>query len=495
MYSKINIQKFNIMNSNYKFSQSAMIILGFLVLSFFTGCKKFVEVPPPTSSLSGADVYTNNSTAIAVLTGIYANMSESNLFGDGYTSSISLELGLCSDELTLYSVNPGTGAEFLYTNSLSPSSPYTPNYWSQIYSTLFICNAAIEGLTASGSLTPAVKQQIMGEAKFMRALCYFYLVNLYGDVPLITGTDYNVNRLLPRAPSDSVYQQMISDLKDAQNLLSPNYLDGTLLQTTTERVRPTKWAAAALLARVYLYTGNWVSAESEADTVINNTSLYSLTSLDNVFLKNSSEAIWQLQPINVGQNTGDALAFFISADGLGSNGYGDVYLSNQQLNSFEPGDQRRADWVDSTIVNGTTNTYYYAYKYKVNTLNAPVTEYVMALRLGEQYLIRAEARAEQGNIAGSQADLNTIRNRAGLPNTTANDKESLLKAILHERQVELFTEWGQRWFDLKRTNTVDSVMSVVEPQKGGIWNSDLQLFPIPLYDLQHDPNLVQNAGY
>ncbi|HEY4197438.1 MAG TPA: RagB/SusD family nutrient uptake outer membrane protein, partial [Mucilaginibacter sp.] len=117
-------------------------------------------------------------------------------------------------------------------------------------------------------------------------------------------------------------------------------------------------------------------------------------------------------------------------------------------------------------------------------------------RLAEQYLIRAEARSQEGNVSGAQSDLNVIRNRAGLANTTASTQTTLLTAILHERQVEMFTEWGHRWLDLKRTGTVDAVMSLVLPAKGGGgWNPNMALMPLPLGDLQADQNLTQNPGY
>jgi hypothetical protein len=174
-----------------------------------------------------------------------------------------------------------------------------------------------------------------------------------------------------------------------------------------------------------------------------------------------------------------------------------VYLSNQLLNAFEPNDKRKTNWINNVTVGSvpTSATYYFAYKYKSATLNAPVTEYTMVLRLGEQYLIRAEAKAHQNNIGGSQGDLNVIRKRAGLSNTTANEKNALLAAILHERQTELFTEWGHRWLDLKRTNNIDAVMNTVAPTKGTTWNSNWALYPIPLYDIIQNPNLVQNSGY
>jgi hypothetical protein len=121
----------------------------------------------------------------------------------------------------------------------------------------------------------------------------------------------------------------------------------------------------------------------------------------------------------------------------------------------------------------------------------------MIFRLAELYLIRAEAEANgaTGGVTSAIGDLNIIRNRAGLLNYTgATDQQSVLTAIYHERQVELFTE-GHRWYDLKRTKTVDAVMSIATALKGGAWSSYQQLYPLNPSDMQYDPNLIQNAGY
>ena len=107
------------------------------------------------------------------------------------------------------------------------------------------------------------------------------------------------------------------------------------------------------------------------------------------------------------------------------------------------------------------------------------------------YLIRAEARAEQGNTAGAAADLNIVRQRAGLPPTTATDPAVLLAAILHERQIEFFAEWGHRWLDLKRTGAVTSVLSAEKSH----WDVTDALYPIPANELTENPKLVQNPGY
>jgi hypothetical protein len=140
-------------------------------------------------------------------------------------------------------------------------------------------------------------------------------------------------------------------------------------------------------------------------------------------------------------------------------------------------------------------TYYFPFKYKLNKPEDPQSEYLMVLRLAEQYLIRAEARAQQGDLTGARSDLNVIRHRAGLNGTNTSTKETLLTAILKERQVELFTEWGHRWLDLKRTGKVNAVMTMVTPQKGGVWENFKQWYPIPRQDLRLNPNLTQNEGY
>ncbi|PWV55546.1 RagB/SusD family nutrient uptake outer membrane protein [Chitinophaga sp. S165] len=487
-----------------------VILICFAILAEI-GCKKLVEVPPPNNIVVQPNVYTDNASAIATLTAIYTNMTNSSGFSSISSSqSISLLSGLSADELTLYSgvTNPihiGYYKNSLSANNLTNGTGW--EHWTQLYSFVFLSNSAIEGLNSqsANALDPAVKKQLMGEARFLRAFYYFYLVNLFGDVPIAMTSDYKINSLLARSPKTEVYKQIIADLLEAEQLLSENYVDATLLKGSTERVRPIKWAATALLARVYLYTGNYLGAEEKATNVVNNAGLYSLPALNDAFLKNSEEAIWQLQPTTLYFNTQEAITFIIPSTGPtdGNDATNPVYISPQLLNSFEAGDERgkNGNWINVTTVG--TNTYYFPYKYKNGTQDLSITnpdaqtEYLMVLRLGEQYLIRAEARAQQNNITGAQNDLNAIRSRAGLIASLASDKESILSAIYHERQVELFTEWGHRWLDLKRTGTIDAVMATVTPMKanGDPWKSSQQWYPLPLSELQRAPNLVQTPGY
>lgn len=454
-------------------------------------CKKFLDVPTPYTSTNAAVVYSSNSTAAAVLTSIYQQISTMNGtgFGTPNIGSTSLFVGLSADDFTLTNPTDITMGPY-YQNALNNTQG---QFWQTIYPLVYTANAAIDGLGKSTGLSPAVEKQLMGEAKFMRAFFYFYLTNLYGDVPLVTNTDYVTTALLPRTPKDAVMAQVIADLKDAQGLLSSDFVGANAVSATTERVRPTKWAAMALLARAYLYTGDYADAVTESSEVIANTTQFGLDDLNDVFLKNSTESIWQIQATGsfFNANTGEGQIFIMPPTGPDFQHI--VYLNNDLVNSFEPGDERKTDWVNSVTV-GTT-TYYYPFKYKIGLEFVPPSEYSTVFRLAEQYLIRAEAYAQLDKTAESATDLNTIRTRAGLGNTLASTKADLLTAIMRERRIELFSEWGHRWFDLKRTGTVDAVMSVVTPLKGGTWNTNWELYPLPLQDLTSDHNLKQNPGY
>ncbi len=157
-----------------------------------------------------------------------------------------------------------------------------------------------------------MKRQLTGEAKFMRAFLHFYAVNLYGDIPLITVTNYLANNQIARTPKKDVFKQIIKDLQDAKDLLGDDYSNG-YGQVTGSRTRPNRVAAGALLARAYLFTGDWVNAEVEASLVISNTKYKLGTDLKQVFNSTSAEAIWQLAPVDPSWNTQDARFFVLTS--------------------------------------------------------------------------------------------------------------------------------------------------------------------------------------
>jgi hypothetical protein len=447
-----------------------LIILSCLLLF---SCKKILDAGLPTNVTVSQMVYATDVNATAVLTGLYIKMSKGGPAAGG--SSCAYYCGLSADEFTLRTADDELLTSF-YQNTLTPA--IIP-LWSEWYNYIYQVNAAIEGLSASTSLTPVVKQQLTGEAKFIRAFCYFYLVNLFGEVPFITSTNYRDNSTVSRSETNSVYLQIVNDLKDAQTLLSDHYLDADVRTITQERVRPTAWAATALLARVQLYRGEWEDAATQASRVIAQRTLFDTVKPASVFLKNSKEAIWQLQPVN-GNYTEDGVLFLTAQT---------VYISPFLLQAFEKNDRRKSSWLKADV------TQYYPYKYKSYNNAKATTEYLMVLRLAEQYLIRAEARTQLNDLTGAASDLNVIRRRAGLANTAVITQTALLTAILKERRIEFFSEWGHRWLDLKRTGMADAVMSVITVQKGGSWESYKQLYPIPENDRKLNPHLSQNEGY
>lgn len=476
-----------------------------LVVLLHSSCEKLVSIDAPIDTITTTEVFNSNEQATAAMASVYSNMiNDKNGSGNAiasFSTGLATILGaLSADELDLF-VSQGDPFYLYNTNRLVAEDNYSTLLWTSAYNTIYGANAVIEGIaaSASGKLHESVRKQLTGEAKFIRAFSYFYLTNFYGDVPLVLTVDFNATRNLVRTPKKDVYKQIIQDLQDALAVLPTDFSAGN-----GERTIPNKWAAAALLARTYLYNGEYARAAEQATAVIDNAAQYKLENASDVFLKESKEAIWQLKQNTSIYQIGNATpeGIFLIPDplpGINNFYYLRYQLSGQLLNAFEPGDLRRANWVGSSVnpVNAT-GTYYFPFKYKTGNYNkvpgGVASEYYVCLRLAEQYLIRAEAVA---NGAGGDAiaDLNLVRERADLPPLPASlSGPGLLAAIAHERQTELFAEWGHRWFDLKRTGKASNVLSqnpVKQP-----WQGDYQLlYPIPPVEIKADHYLVQNPQY
>lgn len=453
-----------------------------LCVVLLSGCKRYLLLDPPIDKLSAELVFTSDDAAKSAITGIYSRMAQDG-FASGNGNSIMALAGISADEFINYNLNNLP----YYNNALVPEGN-TPALWTGPYQMIYTANAILEGLLKSDKVSTAVKNQAEGEAKFIRAFCYFYLTNLYGALPLNLTTDYRINSSTSRTAQNLVYSEIVQDLTAAQVLLGNDYY-------TQERVRPNRWAATALLARVYLYTRNYADAEIQSTKLINNTALYTLKSdVNEVFLKNSTEAIWQLMPNVAGRNTNEALLFLLATTPT------NVSLTPHLIDAFEPGDKRRSNWVGTITVG--TKTYYFPYKFKVGNV-ATLTEYSMVLRLAEQYLIRAEARINLDKTEEGIKDLNILRARArALPTVSVPvplpalaldlTRPDALLALERERRTELFAEWGHRWLDLKRTNRADAVLA---PLKGSNWQETDVLYPIPQSEINANGLISQNKGY
>lgn len=439
-----------------------------VLMAFISSCNRFLDIDVPQTQLSSASVFLTDNNATAATVGLYAKMMS---YGNSFGQHATAFMGLSADELI------SIGENDFYNNQLTPTSA-SEFIWRDYYQLIYNCNAIIGGLDQSEKVSTGLKRQLKGEALVVRSLFHFYLLNLFGDIPYVINTDYSSNNQVKRMPMAQVYEKLIADLNEAKILLADAY-------PTAGKVRPNKATAQALLARVYLYHQDWEKAEREATEVINSPAGYDLSPINEVFLANSKEAIWQLMPVEPGYNTWEGFNFILKTEP------NTQVLSELFVAAFNPADKRLANWVGKYT---GTRDWYFPFKYHV-AVGSIFTEYYTVLRLGEQYLIRAEARAQLDRLArnnSSASDLNRIRLRAGLGDTEAITKEGLLLAIAQERRFELFCEQGHRWFDLKRTNGADAVLA---PLKAPNWQSTDVLYPIPKSELQKNRNLTQNPGY
>lgn len=457
-----------------KINKIKYLLLFIVIVS--SSCEDFVSVDVPYTQLSGELVFDDVKTAEAVLVTIYSKM-QANTMVTGDAGGLSVLLGNYTDELVCYSSNI---PELLYyQNNLLAANSNVQSLWRNTYNLIYTANKVIEGVENSDSLAEIDRARIVGEALFVRAYLHFYLNQLFGEIPYVTTTDYRKNTSIGKQTNEALFLLLEDDLLRSENLLTDNYIG-------IHRVRPNKSTVLALQARLYLYHEQWELAKKKASMVINNSVLYSLVmDINAVFLQNSPGTIWQLMSAPAGKNTLDAKSFIFTAVPPPARA-----LRQGLVDQFEINDLRGINWVKS--VSNSSRTFYHAFKYKLNNDTSTSMENSIQFRLEEMYLIRAEANAELNLLDLSAADLNRIRNRAGLANTTALTKDQILTAILKERQLEFFTELGHRFFDLKRTGLLDHVLSGVKPG----WNTTDVLFPLPENELLLNPNLLpQNEGY
>ena len=444
-----------------------VIGLAVLITIITCGCKKLVNVGLPPNKISADFVFTDSVSAVSASLYSYASLSTFQSVNDPL-------FAVYVDDLS--NINGGSDGTTFFNTQLPTNYTAVSNAWMYPYRVIYNCNTIIEQMSGNSRLSLALANRLIGESMFCRAYAYFYLLNIYGDVPLVLTTNVNLTSNVKRTSADSIYRQMVADLVSSCRLLNDQY-------SGEGRVRATRLSSLALLARVYLYEKNYTGADSAASVVINS-NLFSLGSTSSVFSEASTETIlsaWNQFGYTVGTK-------FVPFSATSKPPYG---MTPSLLAQFAPGDLRRA-WIDSTTISGIT--YYYPYKYQATTKTQPNgPEFQVMLRLGEIYLIRSEARGHESNPSGALTDLNTIRVRAGLP-VIANvaDPAVIDSLVLTERRCELFTEGGHRFFDLRRMGAIDAVMGVA---KASTWRSAADYFPIPAKEITINPNLTQNPGY
>lgn len=391
------------------------------------------------------------------------------------------------------------------TFNMISNNAIAQNAWTGGYRTIFEANYFLKRLQENESVIGAdAARPYYAEAKFIRALCYYYLVNLYAQtyvftpdashlgVPLVLDAVTNGAEALsaankiPRSTVKQVYDQMLADLTEASANLPVTWDDDYF-----DHARATKAAADALMARIYLVMGQWGNANAKADEVISSARNFSLEpDLRNYFTKDNyastPEGIFAVA-MNTADNpnTNNAIGQHYSPLGRGDISVNAAY---RNLPNFSATDERRTQLLRTT---GTTTLTYWTAKYYTTTFDS----WVPVLRLGEIKLIKAEALARLNAAAPDPVALTTLlevraRSNAGAiapPVTQAQ----LIDLILNERRIELAFE-GHGMTDFVRTKrNIPARTSQPEIE----WNAQLVIFPIPFVDTQQNTALEQNPGY
>lgn len=441
-------------------------ILSLITLALFSSCQSFLDVKP-LESISDTQTIVDKATAETAVRGIYSALGSSNYYSTGFQS-----IGYLSGDNIQWTGSQSQIQEFI-NHKVNADNSTIAGTWIAIYQTINRANNVLAKVpvVTDPTLTQALKDQYLGEAYFIRALAYFDLARTWGGVPLITKPTLSPteNSGIKRSTQAETYAQVLADLEAAE----------PLLPATTDRYRATKKTVWALKARFYLYQKDWTKAEEFATKLLTDATNYGLLKPYNAFFANDArgtkESVFEIfyngttevnshrgqwQPQTNGGTRqwapNDALVALVNNPAVGGNRSVLVAKDNQ---------------------NRWYGTLYY---------RNPASDPTYIFRIAELFLIRAEARAQLNKLPDALADLNAVRDRAGLTASTVATQAALLLALEDERRVEFALE-PHRWFDLVRTGRAGAVLGVTDPNRF--------LLPIPVNQLLTDKTLQQNPGY
>ena len=455
-----------------------------LVFIAVTGCDVLNQ--DPQTSISEEFAIRDVKSAQAALNGLYSQLQS----GDYYGSNLLVIGDITSD------ISQSVGTWDFYremdTYVTSAGNLENRNLWSQAYTAINHANNLIADVPKLSNADQATKDQLLGQAYFIRGLAFFDLVRTFGGVPGVAGNQgiplvtkpsrqIDESSFPKRASISASYDQVESDLLEAEARLT-GFSESTFASEA---------AAKALLSRLYLYTGEFDLAEQFATETIGNYSFQLVEDYPSIFTsEQTSESIFELA-FNSSDQSGIRFWYFPSSGG----GRGDIALHEVFVDKV----QSRSNDVRAELISYDDNVgVYYPTKYR----QTGGVDNIQVIRLAEIYLNRAEARVRKGNpdVAGALADLNRIRNRAGLTDTTGtgvDSAEELEAAILTERSIEFFEE-GHRWYDVVRSGNALSILDGIDRKNSDPVSLDdpgRLVFPIPSRDIDANPNIEQNDAY
>lgn len=497
-------------------------LLAVLLTASFSCRKEFIDLQPISDMNAGTFYKTEQDMNQAV-------MSPYSSLRTLYNQSF-IYMGEVRSDNTTFSWVPGNSKDMTsidnFGDVLLSDNSFVLTTWNNTYNTILRCNIVLDKIDAVAFADPKLKEQYKAEAKFIRALMYFWLVRVYGDVPKVD-KQLSVNEAytLGRAPAQEIYDFIVADLTFAEANLPATY-------AAVDKGRVTVGGAKGLLAKVYMTMAGYplkkgasyyALAEAKALEVINNPQ-YSLVadykSVFDVTKKNSTESLFEVQYKKGGTGTGspwnnDFAPRFSNREVVLVGDKGGFNAPTPGMSSaYETGDPRKGISMSDGYVSApggkAVNEKYVKKYYDVSFAGSDNDNNWIELRLTDIYLLYAEALVRQGKQQVTALTyLNKIRQRArsstgGAPGILPDyapfpSDAAFLLAIEKERRVELAFE-NHRWFDLVRTERAKAVMSQEQKEQTGFnpaaWNDNMLLFPIPLQVIQANPEKIkQNPGY
>ena len=483
-----------------KYNLIAIALLGFS----FSSCSDFLEQNPQTD-LSENDFYKTADDILSAVNGAYSSLQAGDIYGNRYV------FGATPSDNTPNQLSGSVTTQNEFDQFyIDTQNSMIANFWKAAYKVINRTNTIlgrIDGIEINTELANRYKL----ECKFIRALMYFNLVRVYGDVPLVL-KEISISESydILREPKENVYNQIIADLKEAQDL--------PVSYSTAEDGRATQGAAKALLANVYMTLHKYAEAETILAEIINS-GRYSLLentpgslNIDgykNVFSPvnhNSKEGIFEIQFLKGGYGEGSNYANNFAPENSGTNvvavgGTGGNNIPEMDIyNAYEEGDLRRDFSMSLGYYDNRKNNEWVESRYVCKFMDVPyqnndASNNYPVIRYADVILMYAEALNQNGKTAEACKYLNMTRRRGFGYQTTetspvdlqTTDKAQFALMVEQERRVELAFE-NHRWFDLIRTGRAVEVMR----SKGFSLNETNLICPIPQKQIDVNPKLTQN---
>lgn len=493
----------------YKFKG---VILALIL--FWGSCTNLDE--NPVGLLAPESFFKTEADVEAAVMGVYSYFASESLYGRQYTTAVALLGDICDIG------DIGTQAARIAMNNLNVdgNNGMLTSFWQNFYAAIGAANSAINGVGIINISEQKKADELLAEARILRAHCYYQLVRLFGDVPYVGEfvTDPAKVKNMSRTPQSEVYQHIIEDCEYAIEHLPDNY-------TNNIRCRPSKGSAKTMLADVYLTLGNYQEAARYAEEVINERAKYGYGLMDDfkdlwiADKGDTKEHIWTVDFLAGNIRFDDLWGPMTGARNTDMQGWSVVVPSPGFYAMYDQGDSRiETTFVTETLVKGVMTPYtkwtwprihfgkYCLYPGKNSNSEGRYSGRNYPIyRFAEVYLIAAEALTEvnKGPTPKALEYINEVKKRArkgGSVPADINsglDKAQFIDVVLKERMLELAAEY-KRWFDIKRRDLGDEVFkgpNSIEPHS--TLNSVKQyLLPIPQAELDRNPNLLpQNAGY